>query len=149
MKRPYILVIVGVVLIIAAIALNYMLTQSADEDTAPVTQAPAVTTTDTSEVKAPEPAASPESSAPEITNPSFDVVRIGPDGNAVIAGRAAPTARSASAKAKKSSAKQQLTSVANGSFCRASRWQVATANFPLNPKMPAGRLPRPTTRSWC
>ncbi|MCC4238856.1 Ig-like domain-containing protein [Thalassospira povalilytica] len=93
MKRPYILVIVGVVLIIAAIALNYMLTQSADEDTAPVTQAPAVTTTDTSEVKAPEPAASPESSAPEITNPSFDVVRIGPDGNAVIAGRAAPNSK--------------------------------------------------------
>ncbi|MDG4718199.1 MULTISPECIES: Ig-like domain-containing protein [Thalassospira] len=93
MKRPYILVIVGVVLIIAAIALNYMLTKSADEDTAPVTQAPAVTTTDTSEVKTPEPAAEPESAAPEITNPSFDVVRIGPDGNAVIAGRATPNSK--------------------------------------------------------
>ncbi|MHC8494547.1 Ig-like domain-containing protein [Thalassospira sp. SM2505] len=93
MKRPYILVIVGVVLIIAAIALNYMLTKSADEETAPVTQAPAVTTTDTSEVKTPEPATTPESDAPEITNPSFDVVRIGPDGNAVIAGRAAPNSK--------------------------------------------------------
>lgn len=93
MKRPYILVIVGVVLIIAAIVLNYMLTKSADEDTAPVTQAPAVTTTDTSEVKPPEPTAEPESAAPEITNPSFDVVRIGPDGNAVIAGRATPNSK--------------------------------------------------------
>ena len=87
MKRPYILVIVGVVLIIAAIALNYMLTKSADEETAPaVTQAPAVTTETTPN----EPASGPATSAPEITNPSFDVVRIGPDGNAVIAGRAEP-----------------------------------------------------------
>jgi nucleoid-associated protein YgaU len=86
-KRPYILVIVGVVLIIAAIALNYMLTKSADEETAPaVTQAPAVTTETTPN----EPASEPETAAPEITNPSFDVVRIGPDGNAVIAGRAEP-----------------------------------------------------------
>jgi nucleoid-associated protein YgaU len=86
-KRPYILVIVGVVLIIAAIALNYMLTKSADEETAPaVTQAPAVTTETTPN----EPASEPATDAPEITNPSFDVVRIGPDGNAVIAGRAEP-----------------------------------------------------------
>lgn len=90
MKRPYILVIVGVVLIIAAIALNYMLTKSADEETAPAaTQAPAVTTEATPD----EPASTPdaaETAAPAITNPSFDVVRIGPDGNAVIAGRAEP-----------------------------------------------------------
>tara|TARA_R100001039_G_scaffold28745_2_gene20150 strand:+ start:5529 stop:6653 length:1125 start_codon:yes stop_codon:yes gene_type:complete len=86
-KRPYILVIVGVVLIIAAIALNYMLTKSADEETAPaVTQAPAVTTETTPN----EPASEPATDAPAITNPSFDVVRIGPDGNAVIAGRAEP-----------------------------------------------------------
>ncbi|WP_033068846.1 Ig-like domain-containing protein [Thalassospira australica] len=87
MKRPYILVIVGVVLIIAAIALNYMLTKSADEETAPVaTQTPAATT----ETTPTEPAPEPESAAPKITNPTFDVVRIGPDGNAVIAGRAEP-----------------------------------------------------------
>lgn len=87
MKRPYILVIVGVVLIIAAIALNYMLTKSADEETAPAaTQAPAVTTETTPN----EPASEPATDAPAITNPSFDVVRIGPDGNAVIAGRAEP-----------------------------------------------------------
>lgn len=87
MKRPYILVIVGVVLIVAAIALNYMLTKSADEETASaVTQAPAVAT----ETTPSEPASEPDTAAPEITNPSFDVVRIGPDGNAVIAGRAEP-----------------------------------------------------------
>ncbi|MFV1850649.1 MAG: Ig-like domain-containing protein [Thalassospira sp.] len=90
MKRPYILVIVGVVLIIAAIALNYMLTKSADEETAPAaTQAPAVTTQTAPVESTPE----PETAAPEITNPSFDVVRIGPDGNAVIAGRAEPNSK--------------------------------------------------------
>lgn len=91
MKRPYILVIVGVVLIIAAIALNYMLTKSADEETAPaVTQAPSVTTETTPSEPASEPDSAQDAAAPEITNPSFDVVRIGPDGNAVIAGRAEP-----------------------------------------------------------
>lgn len=90
MKRPYILVIVGVVLIIAAIALNYMLTKSADEETAPAaTQAPAVTTQTAPVESTPE----QEAAAPEITNPSFDVVRIGPDGNAVIAGRAEPNSK--------------------------------------------------------
>ncbi|HAI31184.1 MAG TPA: peptidoglycan-binding protein, partial [Thalassospira sp.] len=91
MKRPYILVIVGVVLIIAAIALNYMLTKSADEETAPaVTQAPSVTTETTPSEPASEPDSAQDAAAPEIANPSFDVVRIGPDGNAVIAGRAEP-----------------------------------------------------------
>lgn len=89
MKRPYILVIVGVVLIIAAIALNYMLTKSADEETAPAaTQAPAVTTQTSPSAPASE--SEQGTTAPEITSPSFDVVRIGPDGNAVIAGRAEP-----------------------------------------------------------
>ena len=89
MKRPYILVIVGVVLIIAAIALNYMLTKSADEETAPTaTQAPAVTTQTSPSAPASE--SEQGTTAPEITSPSFDVVRIGPDGNAVIAGRAEP-----------------------------------------------------------
>nr|WP_254870098.1 Ig-like domain-containing protein [Thalassospira sp. HF15] len=67
--------------------MNYMLTKSADEETAPaVTQTPAVTTETTPN----EPESEPDTAAPEITNPSFDVVRIGPDGNAVIAGRAEP-----------------------------------------------------------
>ncbi|MEQ8390992.1 MAG: Ig-like domain-containing protein [Thalassospira sp.] len=94
MKRPYILVIVGVVLIIAAIALNYMLTKSADEETAPeAMQPPAVSTTEMSEVPTTEPDSTSETTAPAITNPSFDVVRIGPDGNAVIAGRAEPNSK--------------------------------------------------------
>ena len=94
MKRPYILVIIGVVLIVAAIVANYMLTQTADEDlttTAPQVP-PTVSTTD-----APTPATDTPSNgqpaAPEIKNPSFDVVRIGPDGNAVIAGRAEPNSK--------------------------------------------------------
>lgn len=89
MKRPYILVIIGVLLIVAAISLNYMLTQSADEaDTPARTTAPPAVTPDAGNT----PQAAPEQTdaAPEVRTPSFDVVRIGPDGNAVIAGRAAP-----------------------------------------------------------
>ncbi|MBX2831361.1 MAG: LysM peptidoglycan-binding domain-containing protein [Rhodospirillales bacterium] len=94
MKRPYILVIVGVVLIIAAIVANYMLTKSADEETAPAAmQPPAVSTTEMSEVQTTESETASETAAPAITNPSFDVVRIGPDGNAVIAGRAEPNSK--------------------------------------------------------
>lgn len=89
MKRPYILVIIGVLLIVAAISLNYMLTQSADEaDTPARTTAPPAVTPDAGNTLqvAPE----QTDAAPEVRTPSFDVVRIGPDGNAVIAGRAAP-----------------------------------------------------------
>ncbi|MFC4235258.1 Ig-like domain-containing protein [Thalassospira xianhensis] len=89
MKRPYILVIIGVLLIVAAISLNYMLTQSVDEaDTPARTTAPPAVTPDAGNTQQ----AAPEQTdaAPEVRTPSFDVVRIGPDGNAVIAGRAAP-----------------------------------------------------------
>ncbi|MCC9624041.1 Ig-like domain-containing protein [Thalassospira sp. MA62] len=93
MKRPYILVIIGVVLIIAAIVANYMLTKSADEETAPqATQAPVVSTPEPS-VAAPGVSDPDVAQAPEVTAPSFDVVRIGPDGNAVIAGRAEPNSK--------------------------------------------------------
>ncbi|WP_339860205.1 Ig-like domain-containing protein [Thalassospira alkalitolerans] len=89
MKRPYILVIIGILLIVAAISLNYMLTQSADEADAPAqTTAPPAVTPNASDIAAQQ---TPENdAAPEVRNPSFDVVRIGPDGNAVIAGRAEP-----------------------------------------------------------
>lgn len=89
MKRPYILVIIGVLLIVAAISLNYMLTQSADEaDTPARTTAPPAVTPDAANT--PQVAPEQTEAAPEVRTPSFDVVRIGPDGNAVIAGRAAP-----------------------------------------------------------
>lgn len=94
MKRPYILVIIGVVLILAAIALNYMLTRSADEETAPVvSQAPAVSAPQPAVSQSEQPSEPSGQVAPEITGPSFDVVRIGPDGNAVIAGRAEPNSK--------------------------------------------------------
>ncbi len=90
MKRPYILVIIGVLLIVAAISLNYMLTRSVNEEDGPAqTTAPPAVTADDSEIAA-QNAPAPADTAPEVRTPSFDVVRIGPDGNAVIAGRAAP-----------------------------------------------------------
>ncbi|MDP2698682.1 Ig-like domain-containing protein [Thalassospira sp.] len=93
MKRPYILVIIGVLLIIAAIILNYMLTRSADDD-APVSSdassvAPMARPGPTSGDGAPV-TGDPSGDAPEIANPSFDVVRVSPEGNTVIAGRAEP-----------------------------------------------------------
>lgn len=61
---------------------------SAPETQAPVVaDAPSETPTVTEEVAAAEPEAAPE---PEAQEPTFDVVRIDPDGNAVIAGRAEP-----------------------------------------------------------
>nr|WP_269061626.1 Ig-like domain-containing protein [Thalassospira xiamenensis] len=69
--------------------MNYMLTQSADEaDTPARTTAPPAVTPDAANT--PQVAPEQTEAAPEVRTPSFDVVRIGPDGNAVIAGRAAP-----------------------------------------------------------
>ena len=94
MKRPYILVIIGVVLILAAIVLNYMLTQTADEDLATTAEQAPPTVSSTEEPTPPaEPSDGSDPVAPKIKNPSFDVVRIGPDGNAVIAGRAEPNSK--------------------------------------------------------
>ena len=38
-------------------------------------------------------APAPQTAAPEVAVPSFDIARIGPDGRAVIAGRAQPGAK--------------------------------------------------------
>lgn len=102
MKRPYILVIIGVVLILAAIALNYSLTK--DVDDANDTGQPTVSEGDTStngdvastgaETETNKPGdTSGADDAPKVENPSFDVVRVSPDGSSVIAGRAEPNSK--------------------------------------------------------
>ncbi|OKH88365.1 Ig-like domain-containing protein [Thalassospira sp. TSL5-1] len=100
MKRPYILVIIGVLLIIAAIVLNYTLTGSVDDDADTVSSAPpsqADNAGNSGQSAAPKPdttaQASDDDKAPDVSDPSFDVVRVSPDGNSVIAGRAEPNSK--------------------------------------------------------
>ncbi|MEE8123479.1 MAG: LysM peptidoglycan-binding domain-containing protein [Alphaproteobacteria bacterium] len=94
MNRPLFIAIIGIgiAVLAAAIGLNFFLTDrdAGDKKTAAPEQAPA----------APEapPSASPEKplTAPDLAQrpiaPSFDIVRINPAGDTVIAGRAAPGA---------------------------------------------------------
>jgi len=81
-KRLLILGVVGLLLLVAALGIDFMVNRS-DQATAPaVTAGPApVATPAPSVIAAPAPV------------PSFDVVRINPQGDAVIAGRAAPDAQ--------------------------------------------------------
>ena len=82
MKRSVIFGMIGAVLLVAAVALSW-LRQRSDQAEPPETAA------------APPAASAPAAAAPvaPTTAPSFDVVRISPSGDAVIAGRAAPDAQ--------------------------------------------------------
>lgn len=82
MSKPTLLVILGAVLLAAAIALNSLVdwdggSRNQESAPAPTVNAP--------ELQAPELARKPVA-------PSFDVVRVNPNGDTVIAGRAAPGA---------------------------------------------------------
>lgn len=86
MNRPILIAIIGVVVIALAIGLNYLSLQQDEMPSAE--QAPEVSAPQTAEAPK-EPVAKPEPPKPEKpAPPSFDVVRVNPQGNAVIAGRA-------------------------------------------------------------
>ena len=111
-RRPIIIGVIGLVIVGVALALNYLLIapelarKSAPPARAPEAateaplEAPAVTppsaeATAKAEAPAPEAAKPQAEGGPAATMPippSFDVVRIGPRGEAVVAGRAAPHA---------------------------------------------------------
>ena len=78
MKRPSLIVIAGIVAIVAAIAVSWW--NKHTEDATP----PA-----TASVERPT---APAATQPAVVPPSFDIVRINPQGEAVIAGRAEPRA---------------------------------------------------------
>lgn len=87
MNRALVIAVLGAVVLAAALLLNFYLGRNSDIQTAtPAAPSPAVAV----------PPAGPGLKAPEITGrsnaPSFDIVRVNPEGNAVIAGRAAPGA---------------------------------------------------------
>ncbi len=87
MSKSAIIAIIGGVVVVAAIALNFVL-ESVDEKAAPEETAKVQ-----AESKSPaKPAAKIEAKTktPQITSPSFDIVRITPQGDTVMAGRAKP-----------------------------------------------------------
>jgi nucleoid-associated protein YgaU len=97
-KRSLIIGAVGVVIVIAAIVLNYVIDtgtpEPAPEQAAATGAAPANKAAPAREATAPT--AKDETPAPALgerpVRPSFDVVRVNQQGDAVIAGRAAPNA---------------------------------------------------------
>lgn len=80
MNRPLIIALIGIIVVAVAIGLNYMSWQGEEEMPAP-------------EATSQEPAPEMEQAQPEpvkLDPPTFDVVRVNPNGEAVIAGRAMP-----------------------------------------------------------
>lgn len=82
MNRPLIIALIGAIVIAVAIGLNYMSWQDDEEMPAPEV---------TSQEPAPEVVQAPSQPEPvKLDPPTFDVVRVNPNGDAVIAGRAMP-----------------------------------------------------------
>lgn len=81
LNKPLLVALVGTIAVAGAIALNFLLapdrTPDAGPDAAPSTAASGSAT-------------APSSAGPGTTGPSFDVVRVNPSGDTVMAGRAAP-----------------------------------------------------------
>jgi nucleoid-associated protein YgaU len=89
LNRPLLVAGIGVVIVLAAIGLNHALWEDEQQNGAPPAHAEADKPAQSTTASAPE--AAPAQAAP--VTPSFDVVRVNPKGDAVIAGRAAPGAK--------------------------------------------------------
>ncbi len=83
MNRPLLIAAIGAAVVAAAVGLNVLLWQ--EEEKAPVEQQAVA-----SEGARQEPATKPEPAPPVPVTPSFDVVRVNPKGDTVMAGRADP-----------------------------------------------------------
>lgn len=83
LKRPVLIAVAGALVVLLALVLAFLMLGGDDEAPPPPPPAEETTTTDA----APQPA---PAEAPADPAPSFDVVRIDPQGNTVMAGRAAP-----------------------------------------------------------
>ncbi|MBI3505403.1 MAG: LysM peptidoglycan-binding domain-containing protein [Proteobacteria bacterium] len=87
MNRNSLLALVGAIFLIVASVIALRSWQT--EDARP---APRATASAPSAIATPAAPAGPSSATPAVMRPSFDVVRVSPSGDAVIAGRAAPNA---------------------------------------------------------
>ena len=117
----------GAVVIAAAVAVAWQVKQSEQVALGQGTK-PAVTAAPAPAPTAPAPpvaAPARQSAAPEVAVPSFDVARIGPDGRAVVAGRAQPGAKIVLLDGGKEIAQGQAD--ANG------EWVVLAQDPPLSP----------------
>ena len=101
MNRTIVIGIVGIVIVLIALALNYWLFPADEPAPVPVATAPATPPPQPAPAPAPapqqpeaaEPAPQPAPAQPEaakVIHPEFDVVRVAPTGDIVAAGRAAP-----------------------------------------------------------
>ncbi|MGF1641599.1 MAG: LysM peptidoglycan-binding domain-containing protein [Rhodospirillales bacterium] len=79
MNRPLVIAAIGLFVVVVAIALNYLSLRPESREPSVATDPP---------VAAPAPVEPP--AAADVEGPTFDVVRVGPLGDAVMAGRAAP-----------------------------------------------------------
>lgn len=90
-KRPALLVVLGLVVLLGAAALTFFVLEGNPPDPAkPASPSQAATEAPKTAPAKPEPSAKPAEPVATPQQPGFDVVRIDPDGNTVIAGRAAP-----------------------------------------------------------
>ena len=95
MNRSFLIGGIGVVVIVVAIALNYSANRSADEiiQNGGQTSGEGLVSAETDEAKLPPGEAPLSEIEKKIVPPQFDVVRVNPRGDAVIAGRAEPGAK--------------------------------------------------------
>ncbi len=84
MTKSALLAIIGGIVVAAAISLNFVLD---DADDAPQNKETAAQSSDQAKPKTPVKA---KVETPQVVRPSFDIVRINPQGDTVMAGRAAP-----------------------------------------------------------
>lgn len=89
MTRILLVAVLGVAVILAALAINYAIKREDSGETSEVTEPALQSSAEPGSAAAPAPA-NPETAGP--IKPSFDIVRVRPTGETVIAGRAAPGA---------------------------------------------------------
>ena len=88
MNRPLLITIAGVFAVAIAIGLNYFFSQEKVDDKAALKQTTAPAPAQAGVKKATKPTRKPKMAGP--IKPTFDVVRVNPKGDTVIAGRAEP-----------------------------------------------------------
>jgi hypothetical protein len=92
MNRPLIIGVIGGVIAVIAIAVTFMLDRSPATKDGAQTAGQAAPPAPSGAPPAQPPALSAPATAEQPARPSFDVVRVNPQGDAVLAGRAAPNA---------------------------------------------------------
>ncbi|MCH2395706.1 LysM peptidoglycan-binding domain-containing protein [Oceanibaculum sp.] len=95
LRRPFIIGVIGAIVVLVALALNFLVTsEDAPQQAAPASppvQRTAPSTAATPSTAPQNPAVPDQTPAPRA--PSFDVVRVNPKGDTVIAGRATPNSK--------------------------------------------------------